>query len=181
MDVAYPHWRYYPPRSAPPIWADELVQVFAEAQPSIDSSIVQGLGSEGVLKALRLGLEANGYVVEASKARIDRIARPVLFGEQGHARVNYEVDAVQEEDQVLLEVEAGRGMMGNAVYRDLVRTSLIVGARFLALCVMNEYRYRSGSKEMVSRDYQLASDQLDAIYASGRLALPFDGVLLVGY
>jgi hypothetical protein len=134
-----------------------------------------------VLKEIQVGLQALGYVVEKGKKKADRIVRPVLFGEQGHARVNYEVDAVLDNQGVLLEVEAGRGMMGNAVYRDLIRTSLIVGAMYLALCVMDEYRYKSGGKIMTSRDFQLASDQLDAIYASGRLDFPFDGVLLVGY
>jgi hypothetical protein len=33
----------------------------------------------------------------------------------------------------VLEVEAGRGARGNAVYRDLVRSSLIVDQRFLGL------------------------------------------------
>jgi hypothetical protein len=122
-----------------------------------------------------------GYQVEAGKERRHRIVRPVLFGDQGRPRVNYEVDAVHDLEGVLLEVEAGRAMMGNAVYRDLVRTSLIVGARYPALCVMSEYKYSSGKKLQTSRDYDAAGDQLDAVYASGRLALPFEGVLLVGY
>jgi hypothetical protein len=37
---------------------------------------------------------------------------------------------------ILVEVEAGRGARGNAVYRDLVRSSLIVDQRFLVLGVM---------------------------------------------
>jgi hypothetical protein len=36
------------------------------------------------------------------------------------------VDGVHDELGILLEIEAGRGARGNAVYRDLVRTSLIV-------------------------------------------------------
>ncbi|MGH9116693.1 MAG: hypothetical protein ACRD0A_02085 [Acidimicrobiales bacterium] len=81
-----------------------------------------------MLLKLRPGLEALGYTVEASKKRADKVRRPVLFGESGSERVAYEVDAVHDELGVLLEVEAGRGAMGNAVYRDLIRTSLIVGA-----------------------------------------------------
>ena len=80
-----------------------------------------------------------------------------------------------------MEVEAGRGARGNAVYRDLIRTSLIVGARFLALGVMQEYRHLSGGKPVAVSSYRDAKDQLDAIFASGRLGLPFDGVLLFGY
>ncbi len=70
---------------------------------------------------------------------------------------------------------------GNAVYRDLVRSSLIVNARYLALGVMLTYRHKSGGKQIVVRSYEETRDVLDAIYASGRLQLPFDGVLLFGY
>jgi hypothetical protein len=31
------------------------------------------------------------------------------------------------------------------------------------------------------RSYERAGDQIDAIYASERLRLPFNGILLVGY
>jgi hypothetical protein len=53
---------------------------------------------------------------------------------------------VHDELGVVLEVEAGRGARGNAVYRDLIRTSLIVGVRYLALGVMLQYRHQSGGK-----------------------------------
>lgn len=46
---------------------------------------------------------------------------------------------------------------------------------------MTEYHHKSGGKPIVVRSYQDAKDQLDAIYASQRLPLPFDGVLLSGY
>jgi hypothetical protein len=105
----------------------------------------------------------------------------VLFGEQGAARTTYSVDAVHESEGVLLEVEAGRGWMGGAVYRDIVRTSLIVDARFLALAIRRTYTYKSQGKALVNDDYRLTDDLLDAIFASGRLRLPFEGILLVGY
>jgi hypothetical protein len=46
---------------------------------------------------------------------------------------------------------------------------------------MIEYKYKSGGKTLTSKDFDLAHSQLDAIYASGSLRLPFDGVLLIGY
>jgi hypothetical protein len=78
-------------------------------------------------------------------------------------------------------VGAGRGARGNAVYRDLVRTSLIVNARFLALGVMAQYHHKSSGKPIVVRSYDEAKAQIDAIYASQRLQLPFEGILLFGY
>lgn len=39
----------------------------------------------------------------------------------------------------------------------------------------------TGGKRIAGSSDREAKDQLDAIYASGRLGLPFDGVLLFGY
>jgi hypothetical protein len=52
------------------------------------------------------------------------------------------------------------------VYRDLVRTSLILGARFLVLGVMLQYRHKSGAQDMIVESYRESKNQLDAIYAS---------------
>lgn len=155
--------------------------VVAAAREKIESRKTAGLTSDTVLAHLRPGLEALGYQVESSKRQAGKIRRPVLFGDRGRVRVAYEVDAVHDELGVLVEVEAGRGARGNAVYRDLVRSSLIVGARYLALGLMQEYRHLSGGKEISVSSYTEAKHQLDAIYASGRLGLPFEGLLLFGY
>lgn len=157
------------------------MQVVAAAQHEIDSANASHLTSDKVLAFLRPGLETLGYLVESGKARAEKIRRPVLFGERGQELVAYEVDAVHDELGVLIEVEAGRGARGNAVYRDLIRTSLIVNARFLAVGVMATYRHMSGGNEMEVASYRETKAQLDAIYASGRLRLPFEGVLLFGY
>lgn len=88
---------------------------------------------------------------------------------------------MHDELGVVVEVEAGRGARGNAVYRDLIRTSLIVGARFLVLGVMAEYRHQSGGRGIAVQSYDDARDLLEALFSSRRLELPFDGVLLFGY
>jgi hypothetical protein len=61
------------------------------------------------------------------------------------------------------EVEAGRGALGNAVYRNLIRTPLIVDAQFLVLGVMREYHYKSSNKPMIFKSYRDAHNILDAI------------------
>ena len=179
--MPYPLWSYYPSREKPPAWVTQLIAAVKEAKEEIDSESVLGLTSDKVLAALRPQLESIGYRVEKGKLKDERIPLPVLFGEQGAARVSYEVDAVQEELGVLLEVEAGRGARGNAVYRDLIRTSLIFDANYLALGVMMKYRHKSSGREISVQSYHDAKNLLDAIYASQRLQLPFDGVLLFGY
>jgi hypothetical protein len=177
----YPDWFYYPSHAEPPAWVAGFVAVVKAARSSIESRSIDALTSDHVLAFLRPGLVELGYEVEAGKRKAEKIRRPVLFGERGVQRVAYEVDAVNDELGVLVEVEAGRGARGNAVYRDLVRTSLVVGARYFALGVMQEYRHMTGGKQVTVSSYREAKDQLDAIYASGRLVLPFDGLLLFGY
>jgi len=53
--------------------------------------------------------------------------------------------------------------------------------RFFALGVLETYRHQSGGKEVSVSSYADARGILDAIYASQRLRLPFEGVLLFGY
>jgi hypothetical protein len=128
-----------------------------------------------VLKELSPGLLDLGYVVESGKTKAAKISRPVLFGENGVAEVSYEIDGFHDELGVAVEVEAGRGASNNADYRDLVRTSLILHADFLAMLMPITYRTTTPIHA-----YARARHQLDAIYASSRLTLPFCGVLLVG-
>lgn len=178
---AYPEWFYYPSHTPPPPWVHDFLAVIAGARPHIESRVVNALKSDIVLAHVRPGLEQLGYEVERGKGRSDKVYRPVLFGAQGVPRVTYEVDAANDELGVVVEIEAGRGARGNAAYRDVIRTSLIVGARFLALGVMLEYRHLSKSKPQRIESYREVRNQLDAVYASGRLSLPFEGVLLFGY
>ena len=178
---SYPNWFWYPSTDTPPEWVSQIVDVFQHSQSAIDSNEIQGLKSDGVLGEVAEGLVELGFEVETGKQKKEKILRPVLFGGQGIPRVTYEVDGVHDELGIVLEIEAGRGWMGNAFYRDLIRTSLIVGAEYLVLAMMNEYRYKAGNKETTNRSYDQARDQLDAIYASGRLQLPFKGILLIGY
>ncbi|KRF42530.1 hypothetical protein ASH01_17050 [Terrabacter sp. Soil811] len=137
--------------------------------------------SDAVLARLRPDLEALGYQVESGKTRANKITRPVLFGENGKPSVSYEIDAFHDSLKVAVEVEAGRGAANNADYRDILRTSLLLDADYLALFMPIAYHYRSGGKSGVMHAYDGTHSQLDAIYASRRLQLPFEGVLLIGY
>lgn len=179
----WPTWSYLPANTRPPEWAVDFVEVVREAQPLVETATGDraGLRSDEVLAAVADPLRVLGYEVEAGKAAAQRIRRPVLFGENGIPSVTYEVDAVHDALGVVVEVEAGRGARGNAAYRDLIRAALILDARYLALMMPLVYRAQSGGRPIAVPAYREARDLLTAIYASQRLALPFDGVLLVGY
>jgi hypothetical protein len=171
----YPLWKFYPGRVRPPAWVHALADAFAAAHTADDAQMT----SDQKLTLLRPALVELGFEVERGKKAADKLRRPVLFGEMGIEERVYEVDAFHPKLGVALEVEAGRGMQGNAIYRDLIQTSLLIDARFLAVAVLIEYRF--GRKATVSPDYRKTISVLDAIYASNRLQLPLEGVLIVGY
>jgi hypothetical protein len=181
--MSFPAWSYFPRNARPPAWATDLIAAVTGSQDRIDTAPMrpaesEALKSDVVLEHLRSSLELLGYTVESGKKASQKIRRPVLYGERGIASVNYEIDAFHDELGIAVEVEAGRGAMGNAEYRDIVRTSLLLDARFMVLMLPDLYRYGESSKKHA---YASTRDLLDAIYASERLRLPFEGVLLIGY
>lgn len=180
--MVYPRWRYFPSNSAAPEWVKPLVEVVSSAEPTISTETARtGLSSDEVLRVLAPGLTALGYHVEDGKGRLGKVRRPVLFGDNGVPTLTYEVDAAHPEHGIVVEIEAGRGARGNAEYRDLVRTSLILDANFLVLAQPLAYRFKSGAGEGTEHAYMNTVSLLEAIYASQRLSLPFRGLLLVGY
>ncbi len=174
----YPRWRFYPYSTQPPPWTTGVVKAFADVQPDVDSRQHQGISSDQALRHLRPALEAQGFTVESGRKKVEKILRPVLFGEGGRPVVSYEVDAYHPLERVAVEVEAGRGAANNADYRDIIRASLMVDADYLVMAMM--LRYKSG-QTMVTKSYEVTANRVDAVYASDRLRLPLKGILLIGY
>jgi hypothetical protein len=172
--VDYPQWKCYPVNLPPPIWVNGVLESFREAAAAIDSKKNHGVKSNDALAALKPGLESKGFEIED---KTNRIARPVLFEENGAIEVEYRVDGYHPDFRVVLEVEAGRGAANNADYRDLIRTSLMVDSEYLVLAMMVEYK----TSGQVIRSYEKTRKRIDAIYASDRLELGLKGILLVGY
>jgi hypothetical protein len=125
----------------------------------------KGLKSDGVLSLIGPDLIDIGFQIEVSKRKADKIERPVFYGENGIPTLRYEIDAYHPDWRCGLEVEAGRGWMGNAVYRDLIQAAVMVGVEYLCLAVSNTYKYQSSGKPATSRDYentrQLAEATMD--------------------
>jgi hypothetical protein len=166
----------------PPAWALTLVQLVSVVEPVISTADQKtGLSSDDVLRELTPGLQSAGYQVETGKTRASKIRRPVLFGDQGEPSVAYEIDAWHPDEGIVLEVEAGRGAAGNADYRDIIRMSLILDAENMALLLPIKYRTTAGERAVSISAYERTRNQLDAIYASSRLRLPFGGAVLIGY
>lgn len=133
-----------------------------------------------MLSAVRPALQELGFTVEASKLTADKIKRPVFFGENGMADLQYEIDAFRVEWRCGLEIEAGRGWMGNAVYRDLVQALVMVDLDTLVLAVANTYRYQSGGRTTLSKDYEHTVAVADALFGHSRITMPYQP-LVIGY
>ena len=171
----------YPRTEPPPGFVEDVVAVFRHHEKAIATEVNdKGLKSDDVLAVLGPDLTNLGFQVEASKKKVDKLQRPVFFGENGIPTLRYEIDAYHEEWRCALEVEAGRGWMGNAVYRDLVQAAVMVGVEYLCLAVCNVYRYKSGEKPATSRDYENTRQVVEAIYGHSRIRLPYN-LVLIGY
>ena len=179
----YPRWRYFPAYAPPPEWVGEVVATFANHRDEVDSALDHEgpWESDDVLRVLVDDLLEAGFEVEQGKKKLGKLPRPVFFGDEGSYLRTYEIDAFRATDGVALEVERGRATMGNAIYRDLIQASLIVDARFLALAVPLEYRYRRGKRITREPSYAKTYSVVEAIYGNQRLNLPFEGLLLLGY
>jgi hypothetical protein len=177
----YPRFVFYPPTLRPPSWTGEVLDVFSKAKDRIDTTRGLQKKSDEVLTILRPHLEDLRFEVERGKKVGEKIQRPALFGEMGEPGHKYEVDAYRQDDGIVLEIEAGRAIKGNAIYRDLIQMSLMLDARFAIIAMPQLYRHKRTATTVEVPSYASGRRLLEAIYASPRLHLPFDGILLVGY
>ena len=166
------HWLYYPrSRKAPPL-ALQVVEAFRLVADEVDSSL-HSLPSNGVLALLAPHLKALGFRVETGKTRGEKIQVPVLFGLNGLMEKSFEADAYHEAAGFVLEVEAGRGVVNNQFLKDLFQACMMNGVTEFAVALRLDYRG--------TNDFERAARFFDTLYASNRLKLPLDGILLIGY
>ena len=171
----------FPRTEPPPAFVEDLVGVFRKQEGEIATEVNdKGLKSNDVLAVLAPDLMNLGFQVEASKKKVDKLQRPVFFGENGMPTLRYEIDGYHPEWKCGLEVEAGRGWMGNAVYRDLIQAAVMVGVEYLCLAVSNVYRYKTSGRPATSRDYSNTRQLAESIYGHSRLRLPYN-LILIGY
>lgn len=135
--------------------------------------------SDEVLKFVAPGLVEIGYIVEFGKGKSEKISRPVLFGANGHVQKSFEVDAFDPVSGTILEVEAGRGVTNHQFLKDFFEACAIQDASYLAIAVLNSYK--PASSKNGNRDFETVVTFFDTLYASGRLTLPLQGILIIGY
>jgi hypothetical protein len=171
----------FPRTKAPPVFVQRVVDVFRQHEGRISSvELKKGLTSDPVLAVLAADLKKLGFEVEVGKDRGCKIERPVFFGENGEPSLRYQIDADHHEWRTGLEVEAGRAILGNAIFRDLFQAMVMTDVDHLVLAVPNAYKYKSGGRPKESSYYSKTINVADALFGHGRTVIPF-GLTVVGY
>ena len=165
-------WIYYPKSDKRTSLARDVVTAFDTVASQIDSE-THGLNSNGVLAIVAPHLENLGFAVETGKKASEKIRIPVLFGLNGSLEKAFDADALHEAEGFVLEVEAGRAVANNQFLKDLFQACMMHDVFFLAIAVRNVYR--------TSNDFERTTRFFDTLYASNRLQLPLNGVLIIGY
>ena len=88
-------------------------------------------------------------------------------------RKHFCADAFNPEHGIVVEIEAGRALSNNQFLKDLFEACMMAEVRILCIAVRKVYNGQ--------RDFDCIATFLDTLYASNRLKLPLEGILLVGY
>lgn len=166
------NWSYYPKNQKIPSNLAQLIAVFSEVDNDI-SSHTHKFKSDDVLKIIKPGLERIDYMVEKSKADVDKIRVPAMYGENGIPQLAFEVDAYNESEKIVVEVEAGRAVTNYQFLKDFYEACCMVDADYLCIAVREIYRN--------SHDYKKVCQFFDGMYISNRFNIPLKGILIIGY
>jgi|SRR3989339_1420142 len=131
------------------------------------------LNSDGVLKCIAEDLNKLYFKVERSKAKDDKIKVPVLFSLNNKIDKFFDADAVSADGKIVLEVEAGRAYVNNQFLKDVFQACMMPSVDYLILAVRNDYR----GNDDFSKIFQF----FETLYINGRLQLPLQGIVLIGY
>lgn len=149
-----------------------VVAAFEAVSERIDSS-THDLPSNDVLALAGPHLAAAGFTVELGKKADQKINGPVLFGLNGRLEKSFDADAYHQTGGFVVEVEAGRGVVNNQFLKDLFQACMMHDVFYLAIAVRNVYKGR--------QDFEAVCRFLSTLYASQRLQLPLQGILVLGY
>ena len=165
-------WIFFPRSTRCPELGLAVVSAFEAAAEGIDSEH-NDLSSDQVLSRVAPHLARLGFRVETGKTANEKVSVPVLFGRNGSLDKSFEADAYHEQAGFVVEVEAGRGVVNNQFLKDLFQACMMHGVRHLAIAVRATYRG--------NRDFERVVVFFETLYASDRLQLPLDGILVIGY
>jgi hypothetical protein len=166
------NWQYFPKSNIIPSHLSKIVDVFVDNEVNISSEKYEH-PSNAVLEYVTKDLENLNYKVERGKKAEQKIQVPVLFGLNGKLEKYFDADAYNEEFKTVIEVEAGRAVTNYQFLKDLFQACMMHNVDYLIIAVRNNYRGNP--------DFQNVITFFDTLYSSGRLALPLQGILIIGY
>ena len=166
------NWMYYPKNRKPDELSKQVVQSFTDIQNQINSKI-HSLHSNEVLANVCSRLEAIGFEVEKGKRADEKVHVPVLFGLNGKTQLAFDADAYNEKNKYVIEVEAGRAVVNYQFLKDFFEACTMSDADFLCIAVRNIYRGKN--------DFDTVCSFFEVLFATNRLILPLQGILIVGY
>lgn len=166
------NWQYYPKSDSIPKHLESVIRVFDESVSLIDSERHSHSSNE-VLELLRLGFEGLEFQVEKSKTRAETIHVPVLFGRNGKLEKSFDADAYSKSQKTVIEVEAGRAVSNYQFLKDLFQACMMHEIDYLVIAVRNVY--------LTKKDFEKVISFFDTLYASNRISLPLQGILVIGY
>ncbi len=114
-----------------------------------------------------------GFQVENGEKTDGPVLVPVLFGLGGKTEKYFHVDAFHEDEGFVVEVEAGRAVVNNQFLKDLFQACMMHEVYYVAIAVRNIHKGEN--------DFEKVARFLDILYASDRLKLPLNGILLLGW
>ncbi len=167
-------WQYFPKSKNVTNLLKDVIQCFEKIEPEI-SSENHKYSSNKVLGYIRPYLESIGFKVESGRKAEQRIRMPVLFGLEGKLEKSFDVDAYHEENQTVFEVEAGRAVTNYQFLKDFFEACMMYNVEYMILAVRKIYGARK------NKDFKKILTFFDALYASGRMSIPLNGILIIGY
>lgn len=165
-------WQHFPRSLKPSELSKGVIRVFEDNLAQIDSSS-QTHASNAVLAIVADPLRLLGFAVERGKKKNDKIAIPVLFGQNGKIEKAFHADAYHEQAKYMLEVEAGRGVTNYQFLKDLFQACACDNVDSLAIAVRNTYNGNG--------DFASVCTFVDTVFSSRRFQLPLKELLILGY
>lgn len=165
-------WQHYP-RSLPPSTLGRSIIGVFQANHQVINSRQNDFDSNRVLSAVAEALRSLGFLIEKGKKKDDKIAIPVLFGQNGRIDKAFHADGYHEQEKYMIEVEAGRGFTNYQFLKDLFQACACENVDALAVAVRNLYKK--------SDDFSKVCTFMDTVFSSRRFSLPLKEVLIIGY
>ena len=171
------NWTFFPKTDPLPKELKSSITVFESQFKKIDSSKndtnALRLKSDQVLAKVASDFIKLDFEVETGKKASEKIRVPVLFGHQGKVSQAFEVDGYHKENQIVLEIEAGRAYTNHQFLKDIFEASVMVDVNYLVLAVRTIYKGHE--------DYKKITDWLDTLFITNRIKLDLKGILVIGY